>query len=125
MVDIQATESFEPEHLTSRGLIETDVSAPRPHLQSSTDPNEVNGDSQQHPDYLQMVLTSLVYDIVEQTPLQPAVNLSSKLGANVLLKREDLQSVFSFKIRGAYNRIAHLSDEEKAAGVIACSAGKH
>ncbi|CAM0142476.1 threonine deaminase [Umbelopsis sp. WA50703] len=125
MVDIQATESFEPEHLTSRGLIETDVSAPRPHLQSSTDPNEVNGDSQQHPDYLQMVLTSLVYDIVEQTPLQPAVNLSSKLGANVLLKREDLQSVFSFKIRGAYNRIAHLSDEEKAAGVIACSAGNH
>ncbi|KAH8554726.1 threonine ammonia-lyase, biosynthetic [Umbelopsis sp. PMI_123] len=72
-----------------------------------------------------MIVTSRVYDVVQQTPLQRAENLSAKLSADIYLKREDLHSVFSFKIRGAYNRIAHLSETEKKAGVIACSAGNH
>ncbi|KAK4512142.1 uncharacterized protein ATC70_013385 [Mucor velutinosus] len=79
----------------------------------------------EHPDYLRMILTARVYDIVKETPLQEAVNLNAKIGSKIYLKREDLQPVFSFKIRGAYNRLAHLTDEEKKRGVIACSAGNH
>ncbi|KAI8366267.1 threonine ammonia-lyase, biosynthetic [Blakeslea trispora] len=82
-------------------------------------------EQQEHPDYLRMILTARVYDIIKETPLQEAVNLNSKLGSNIYLKREDLQPVFSFKIRGAYNRLAHLTEEEKKRGVIACSAGNH
>lgn len=78
----------------------------------------------EHPDYLRMILTARVYDIVKETPLQEAVNLNAKIGSKIYLKREDLQPVFSFKIRGAYNRLAHLTYEEKKRGVIACSAGK-
>lgn len=77
------------------------------------------------PDYLKLILTSRVYDVCKETPLTPAINLSSKLGTNILLKREDLQPVFSFKLRGAYNRIAQLPKEVRAKGVIACSAGNH
>lgn len=91
-------------------------------MEASTHSPAMNGTHE--PDYLRMILTSRVYDIVKETPLQEAVNLNSKLGSNIYLKREDLQPVFSFKIRGAYNRLAHLSDEEKKRGVIACSAGK-
>ncbi|KAG5461263.1 MAG: tryptophan synthase beta subunit-like PLP-dependent enzyme, partial [Olpidium bornovanus] len=81
----------------------------------------------ERPDYLQMILSAKVYDVADVTPLQVAPGLSAKLGRDnhVLLKREDLQPVFSFKCRGAYNRMAHLSDEEKRKGVIACSAGNH
>lgn len=78
----------------------------------------------EQPDYLRMILTARVYDIIQETPLQEALNLNSKLGSRIYLKREDLQPVFSFKIRGAYNRMAHLTAEEKKRGVIACSAGK-
>lgn len=78
-----------------------------------------------HPDYLRLILTSRVYEVVKETPLTQATNLSARLGCNVLLKREDLQPVFSFKIRGAHNKIAHLSEEERKKGVIACSAGNH
>lgn len=125
MIDIAATEGHVPTYPRSEGLIETDVPSPTPHLQSSINTSKLPFvDSSNHPDYLQMIVTSRVYDVVEQTPLQRAENLSTKLGANIYLKREDLHSVFSFKIRGAYNRVAHLSDEEKAAGVIACSAGR-
>ena len=70
-----------------------------------------------------MILTSAVYDVVESTPLTLAQNLSNRLECNVLLKREDLQPVFSFKLRGAYNKMAHLSADQKWKGVIACSAG--
>jgi threonine dehydratase len=66
-----------------------------------------------------------VYDVARETPLDPAPRLSLRLGNEVLLKREDLQPVFSFKLRGAYNRIAHLTAEERARGVIAASAGNH
>ena len=71
------------------------------------------------------VLTSRVYDVARETPLDAAPRLSRRLSAEVLLKREDLQPVFSFKLRGAYNRIAHMSDAERARGVIAASAGNH
>ena len=71
------------------------------------------------------VLTSRVYDVARETPLEPAPRLSRRLGHAVLLKREDLQPVFSYKIRGAHNRIAHLSADERARGVVAASAGNH
>jgi threonine dehydratase len=71
------------------------------------------------------VLTSRVYDVARETPLEPAARLSRRLGHAVLLKREDLQPVFSYKIRGAHNRIAHMSMQERARGVVAASAGNH
>ena len=74
---------------------------------------------------LRLILTSRVYDVCRETPLDPAPLLSRRLGRQVLFKREDLQPVFSFKLRGAYNRIAHLTDEQKAGGIIAVSAGNH
>ena len=70
-----------------------------------------------------MISDSKVYDVVEPTPLTHAINLSNRLECNVMLKREDLQPVFSFKLRGAYNKMAHLTKEESWKGVIACSAG--
>lgn len=76
-------------------------------------------------DYLKRILTSRVYDVVEETPLDHARGLSQRLGATVLIKREDLQPVFSFKVRGAYNKIARLSPQERARGVVAASAGNH
>ncbi|PYZ99552.1 threonine ammonia-lyase, biosynthetic [Gammaproteobacteria bacterium 2W06] len=75
--------------------------------------------------YLQRILTASVYDVAEQTPLVTATNLSRRLDNNILLKREDMQPVFSFKIRGAYNKIASLSQAERDKGVICSSAGNH
>ena len=74
---------------------------------------------------LKLILTSRVYEAAIETPLEPALGLSQQFGCRVLLKREDLQPVFSFKIRGAYNKIAHLSEAERHCGVIAASAGNH
>jgi len=74
---------------------------------------------------LRLILTSRVYDVAHETPLEPAIHLSRRLENQVLLKREDLQPVFSYKLRGAYNRIAHMSDAERSRGVIAASAGNH
>ncbi len=74
---------------------------------------------------LRLILTSRVYDVAHETPLEPAARLSRRLGNAVLLKREDLQPVFSYKLRGAYNRIAHMTEAERARGVIAASAGNH
>ncbi len=76
-------------------------------------------------EYLRRILTADVYDVASETPLDPAPALSARLGNTVLLKREDLQPVFSFKIRGAYNKMAKLSAEQRARGVIASSAGNH
>ncbi|KAI9645306.1 threonine deaminase [Ciborinia camelliae] len=78
-----------------------------------------------YPDYLRLILTSRVYEVVNETPLTPAINLSNRLECNVLLKREDLQPVFSFKLRGAYNKMAHLDPKVSWKGVVACSAGNH
>jgi threonine dehydratase len=71
------------------------------------------------------ILTSRVYEVARETPLEVAPRLSRRLGNTVLLKREDLQPIFSFKLRGAYNRIARLSEAERSRGVIAASAGNH
>ena len=76
------------------------------------------------PQYLRLILTSRVYDVVEETALTAATNLSNRLECKVLLKREDLQPVFSFKLRGAYNKMAHLDSEQRWKGVVACSAGE-
>jgi len=76
-------------------------------------------------DYLQKILTARVYDVAIETPLQDAAQLSARLGHRVLLKREDLQPVFSFKLRGAYNKMAGLSPAQLKRGVIAASAGNH
>jgi threonine dehydratase len=76
-----------------------------------------------YPDYLRLILTSRVYEITQETQLTSAVNLTSKLGVRVVLKREDLHPVFSFKIRGAYNKMANIPEEDRWKGVIACSAG--
>lgn len=76
-------------------------------------------------DVVKHILTSKVYEIASETPLTYAPRLSREKGCSVYLKREDLQSVHSFKIRGAYNKIAHLSKAERERGVIAASAGNH
>ncbi len=76
-------------------------------------------------EYIKNILTARVYDVAIETPLELAPVLSTRLDNQVWLKREDLQPVFSFKLRGAYNRMVHLSEEERARGVIAASAGNH
>ena len=75
--------------------------------------------------YVKKILGSRVYDLAIESPLSPAPLLSRRLGAQVSLKREDMQSVYSFKLRGAYNKMAQLSQEQKQAGVITASAGNH
>jgi len=75
--------------------------------------------------YIERILKARVYDVAIESPLELAPRLSQRLGARVLLKREDLQPVFSFKLRGAYNKIAHLSDAVAQRGVICASAGNH
>jgi threonine dehydratase len=76
-------------------------------------------------DYLKKILNARVYDVAVESALEPARNLSRRLHNKVLLKREDQQPVFSFKLRGAYNKMAHLSAEELKRGVICASAGNH
>jgi threonine dehydratase len=76
-------------------------------------------------DYLVQILTARVHDVAQESPLESASNLSARLNNHLLLKREDMQSVFSFKLRGAYNKMAHLPPDSLAQGVIAASAGNH
>jgi len=75
--------------------------------------------------YVKKILDARIYDLVIETPIDPAPLLSQRLNNHVLLKREDLQPVFSFKLRGAYNKLRQLTDEQRAIGVIAASAGNH
>ncbi|SNX84805.1 probable ILV1 - anabolic serine and threonine dehydratase precursor [Melanopsichium pennsylvanicum] len=119
---------------SGRALTEHSVtpSAPPTPSESSSPPTHLYTDLPSHlmqadntPDYLRLILNADVYDLVKQTPLQPGVNLCSKTGCQVLLKREDLQPVFSFKLRGAFNMMRQLDEEQKWKGVIACSAGNH
>ena len=77
------------------------------------------------PDYLEKILNAQVYDVAVETPLELAGNLSGRIGNRLWLKREDLQPVFSFKLRGAYNKIANLPAEKLKRGVICASAGNH
>lgn len=76
-------------------------------------------------EYVDKILNARVYDVARETPLEYAAGLSKRLNNSVLLKREDLQPVFSFKLRGAYNKITGLSEELRSKGVIAASAGNH
>jgi threonine dehydratase len=76
-------------------------------------------------DYLKKILNARVYDVATESALEPAKNLSRRLHNKVLLKREDQQPVFSFKLRGAYNKLAHLTPEQLKKGVICASAGNH
>ena len=76
-------------------------------------------------DYLERILKARVYDVAIESPLEAAPRLSRRLGNDVLFKREDLQPVFSFKLRGAYNKIAHLVRDGRQRGVICASAGNH
>src|SRR5690554_7187593 len=76
-------------------------------------------------DYLKKILAARVYDVAIETPLHIAPFLTERLGNQIWLKREDQQPVYSFKLRGAYNKIVQLTEEEKAKGVITASAGNH
>ncbi len=78
-----------------------------------------------NPDYLERILNARVYDLARETPLDPARSLSARLRNRFYLKREDLQPVFSFKLRGAYNKMATLSGAALARGVVCASAGNH
>ena len=75
--------------------------------------------------YIEKILKARVYDVAIESPLEAAPRLSRRHGNEVLLKREDLQPVFSFKLRGAYNRIAHLAEAAAQRGVVCASAGNH
>src|SRR5690606_29221687 len=76
-------------------------------------------------DYLKRILTARVYSVAIESHLDTAPQLSARIGHRVLRKREDTQPVFSFKLRGAYNKMAHLTPAERKRGVIAASAGNH
>jgi threonine dehydratase len=78
-----------------------------------------------HDDLLERILRAPVYDVAVETPLDEARLLSERLNNRVWIKREDLQPVFSFKVRGAYNKVRTLSEGERESGVIAASAGNH
>jgi len=75
--------------------------------------------------YIKRILDANVYDVAIETPLQNARFLSKRFDNNVLIKREDLQPVFSFKLRGAYNKMRQLTEDEKSRGIVAASAGNH
>jgi threonine dehydratase len=76
-------------------------------------------------DYLRDVLESRVYEVAVQTPPAPALSAALPGGCRLLLKREDMQPTFSFNLRGAHNKIAHLSAEQQQNGIVACAAGNH
>ena len=78
-----------------------------------------------HRDYIERILRAKVYDVAIESPLDIATRLSRRLDNRIELKREDLQPVFSFKLRGAYNKIATLSSQVASRGVICASAGNH
>src|SRR5690606_40808835 len=75
--------------------------------------------------YIKKILDAKLYDLAIESPIDQAHQLSRRLDNRVLLKREDLQPVFSFRLRGAYNKIAQLTEAEKQRGIIAASAGNH
>ncbi|KAI0779494.1 threonine ammonia-lyase [Fomes fomentarius] len=111
---------------TTEATIEYSSHAPEPIAQSRYPrlaPHTILSDGS--PDYLKLILTSKVYEILKETPLVYCPNLSARLGNQIWLKREDLQEVFSFKIRGAYNLMASLPEEDRWKGVVTCSAGNH
>lgn len=130
--DTHLTNGLASPRTPKSGLALTEYTAnpsPRDDSSSSKKPHHLIPDAfllpNGYPDYLRLILTSRVYEVVQETPLTHATNLSNRLECNVLLKREDLQPVFSFKLRGAYNKMAHLEPKDRWRGVVACSAGNH
>ena len=107
--------------MASAATIEYSSNAPEPLAYPRLDKHHLLPDGT--PDYLRLILNSKVYEIVRETPLILCEGLSTRLGNEIWLKREDLQDVFSFKIRGAYNFMANIPREERWKGVITCSAG--
>src|SRR5713226_9271722 len=87
--------------------------------------SSVPGGGVKHDNYLERILKARVYDVASETPLELAPGLSRRLRNRLLIKREDLQPIFSFKLRGAYNKMAGLPRARLAKGVIAASAGNH
>src|SRR6266851_9837585 len=87
--------------------------------------SSVPGGGVKHDNYLERILKARVYDVASETPLELAPGLSRRLRNRLLIKREDLQPIFSFKLRGAYNKMAALPRARLARGVIAASAGNH
>ena len=96
-----------------------------PHSNATSAPTRPEASAAPARGYLQRILTAKVYDVAVESPLDVAPNLSARSGNRILLKREDQQPVFSFKLRGAYNKMAHLGVEQRARGVICASAGNH
>jgi len=107
--------------LASDATASAEVSLPADGSSTADGSSPANGS----PNYIQKILGSKVYDVAQVTPLKLDPGLSERFDNRVLIKREDLQDVFSFKIRGAYNRIAQLSPEQLKSGVITASAGNH
>jgi threonine dehydratase len=101
------------------------ATAPAPQACAAAPAKPSSATSLSPADYLKKILTARVYDVAIESSLEPAKNLTQRLGNTVLLKREDQQPVFSFKLRGAYNKMAHLSAEQLEKGVICASAGNH
>lgn len=92
---------------------------------SSSSRSSMSKDTSRQQKYIKKILDARVYDVAIESPITPARILSRRFNNQILLKREDLQPVFSFKLRGAYNKIRQLSDEEKERGVVTASAGNH
>ncbi|MDY0036633.1 MAG: threonine ammonia-lyase, biosynthetic [Zoogloea oleivorans] len=113
------------ERLRSEKPVCCSAAAPAATLQCSLSRHTGSAMSAQHPDYLQKILTAQVYDVAIETPLDLAPNLSARIHNKIFLKREDMQPVFSFKLRGAYNKMASLSPTALKRGVICASAGNH
>lgn len=108
--------------MTSKTVLEYSSSAPDPIVPYPRLPGHLLTPAGE-PDYLRLILTSKVYDLVKETPLVLATALSKRFGNEIWLKREDLQEVFSFKIRGAYNFMANIAVDERWKGAVTCSAG--
>jgi len=111
---------------SSKKSLPSAVTAAAPPFQAAAKPARKSSAKTLKPaDYLKKILTARVYDVAVESSLEPAKNLSLRLNNTVLLKREDQQPVFSFKLRGAYNKMAHLSPAQLKKGVICASAGNH
>ncbi|KAJ3123923.1 hypothetical protein HK098_001568 [Nowakowskiella sp. JEL0407] len=121
--DINPRQTFTPMS-ASPPFVFPEPNIPAP-CRPPTPTHTADGQEVIEPDYLKLILNARVYDVAIESPLTHAVKLSNRTGNKLYLKREDLQPVFSFKIRGAYNRMFQLSPEEKQRGVCCVSAGNH
>jgi len=117
---ILTTLSDETTYINQDGKLDSSFYA-NPYLD---DDSLISEKEQQLHKYLKLILTAKVYAVATTSPITHAKLLSNTIGSDIYLKREDLQPNFSFKCRGAYNRLAHMTEEQKKQGVIACVNGK-